>query len=96
MLTLYIFKQVSEAQTCLKKAKNQLLKREDGFYCVKSDGKNENLSCMPSYKGVTGLGKKQMNKKTAQILKEFYQPSFSLFEENFGAKFSWMKDEVER
>ena len=70
------------------------MQREDGFYCVKPDGNGENLSCMPSYKGVTGLGKKQMDPDTAKILKDFYRPSYGQFEENFGAKFSWMKDDL--
>ena len=65
--------------------------REDGFYCIKSDGPIEKLSCMPSSKGVTGLGKKTMEEGTKEKLTKFYKPSYDTFEARFGAQFSWMK-----
>ena len=64
--------------------------REDGFYCIKKDDSGAELDCMPSTKGVTGLGKKSMSRDSADLLTDFYRPLFNEFEEHFGAKLSWM------
>jgi hypothetical protein len=64
--------------------------REDGFYCIKKDDSGAELDCMPSTKGVTGLGKKSMSRDSADLLTDFYKPLFNEFEEHFGAKLSWM------
>ena len=65
-------------------------KREDGFYCIKKDDGGADLDCMPSTKGVTGLGKKSMSRESAELLTNFYKPLSNEFEEHFGAKLSWM------
>ena len=71
---------------------DRFAQREDGFYCIKSDNPEKDLSCMPSYKGVTGLGKKTMLEETRQKLIKFYNPLYEKFESHFGAQFSWMKN----
>ena len=49
---------------------------------------------MPSYKGVTGLGKKVMSEKTKQKLREFYSASFDRFSKFYSNKLSWMWSQI--
>merc|ERR1711935_1073415 len=70
--------------------KERFGQRDDGFYCIKSPSKEQKLSCMPSYKGVTGLGKKVMSEQTRTKLKDFYSFSFEKFASFYHNKLSWM------
>ena len=61
---------------------------------AENDFQEEKLSCMPSYKGVTGLGKKVMSEKTKQKLREFYSASFDRFSKFYSNKLSWMWSQI--
>ena len=45
---------------------------------------------MPSFKGVTGLGKKKMSEETNRQLKDFYSDFDQKFVNFYRTKFSWM------
>jgi len=70
--------------------KDRFGQREDGFYCLKAPTKDEKLSCMPSFKGVTGLGKKKMSEETNKKLRDFYSDFDQKFVNFYRTKFSWM------